>query len=69
MIDVMETVRRFVGGCVWDDSYDETSIREELGRLAKNAKTRGELDMGAALELWPAERARRYPEPPAEDAG
>ena len=62
MIDVNEAARRAITGNGWDEATNEDSIRDDFQRLAHSAKTSGTLDMDAALELWRAERARRYPE-------
>ena len=62
MIDVNEAARRAITGNGWDETTSEDAMRDDLKRLAHSAKTTGTLDMDAALELWRAERARRYPE-------
>jgi len=60
LLDVMEAARLTITGHAWDEATSEDAMRDDFQQLQHSAKTTGTLDMDAVLELWRAERGRRY---------
>lgn len=63
-VPIGDAWQRFVDGIAWDDVLTAEQALDELHKLQRSPRSVGHISDQAALEVWNAERERRYPPVP-----